>query len=65
MSNYDNNQKVIKMNQTMIDYIHAKIDKELEKMPHKFGEQDVEVKLIVTIHDKCTDKATVEVVRKL
>tara|TARA_Y100000310_G_scaffold322776_1_gene382242 strand:- start:8 stop:178 length:171 start_codon:yes stop_codon:yes gene_type:complete len=56
---------VIKMNQTMIDYIHAKIDKELEKMPHRYGEQDVEVKLIVTIHEKCTDKAKVEVVRKL
>ena len=50
------------MNQTMIDYIHAKIDVELEKIPHKFGEQDVRIELTVDIFPKEPEQKHIEVI---
>jgi len=50
------------MNQTMIDYIHTKIDKELVKIPHKFGEQDVRIELTVNIFPKEKKLAGTEVI---
>ena len=31
----------------IIKLIHQKLDKELEKIPHKFGEQSIKIKMIV------------------
>jgi len=39
------------MNELMIKLIHEKIDKELEKIPHEFGYQDIELELIIKISE--------------
>ena len=37
------------MNEMIIKLIHQKLDKELEKIPHKFGEQSIKIKMIVEV----------------
>ena len=39
------------MNELMIKLIHEKLDKELEKIPHKFGYEDIELELIVRVKE--------------
>ena len=46
------------MNELMIKLIHEKLDKELKKIPHEYGYQDVKLELIITVCENLNEGKT-------